>query len=309
MRLSSQRMNLKRITFTSGILLALGVTLLSLFKFYFKGRQIQFYNRLKNKKRLEYKVKNIRINKYTVTGDIISKKAIFTLKLTFLNDKILNFQINDSTKPRYIIQDVVLLKDQEIKSEKLHTEEKNKTFHITYSKFTITINCNNLLINIFNENNLILSVNSKNLLIIEEKEPQVAISADFYFPNATKAYGLPQHAENLILKATKTKPYRLYNTDRFGYSAKNNYESLYGAVPLIYGFGSNQTTGLLWLNSSETFTDIEYETGGLFSTFFSESGALEFCVLSGPTFAECVQQNSQLTGNKMRFCCLVFVFQ
>ncbi|RZC41617.1 Glyco hydro 31 and/or Gal mutarotas 2 domain containing protein, partial [Asbolus verrucosus] len=189
-----------------------------------------------------------------------------------------HFQINDHIYPRYTVQDVIVLDPKSTNSDYISVGENNEQVRIT-------------------NDDLILSANSQKFLLIEEKEPNVGIALDFLFPDAVRAYGLPQHAEHMSLKDTAEQPYRLFNADRFAYSVKNNFESLYGAVPLLYAYGINKTTGLLWLNSSETFVEIDHHVEGLKTTFYSESGTLDFYVLSGPSFQDCVKQNLQLTGS------------
>ena len=64
-----------------------------------------------------------------------------------------------------------------------------------------------------------------------------AIALDFSFPGAEHVYGIPEHADSLALKSTKTTdPYRLYNLDVFEYEL-NERMSLYGAVPVLYAHG------------------------------------------------------------------------
>lgn len=64
-----------------------------------------------------------------------------------------------------------------------------------------------------------------------------AIALDFSFPGAENVYGIPEHADSLALKSTKsTDPYRLYNLDVFEYEL-NERMSLYGAVPVLYAHG------------------------------------------------------------------------
>jgi len=66
-----------------------------------------------------------------------------------------------------------------------------------------------------------------------------------------------------------SEPYRLYNLDVFGYETdvKNAWHPLYGAVPLLLSVGESadgesRAAGVLWLNPSETFLDVETINGG-----------------------------------------------
>jgi alpha 1,3-glucosidase len=64
-----------------------------------------------------------------------------------------------------------------------------------------------------------------------------SIAMDFSFPGSEHAYGVPEHADSLALKSTKsTDPYRLYNLDVFEYET-NERMALYGAIPVLYAHG------------------------------------------------------------------------
>lgn len=64
-----------------------------------------------------------------------------------------------------------------------------------------------------------------------------AVAMDFSFPGSEHAYGIPEHADSLALRSTKsTDPYRLYNLDVFEYET-NERMSVYGAIPVLYAHG------------------------------------------------------------------------
>lgn len=54
-------------------------------------------------------------------------------------------------------------------------------------------------------------------------------------------------------------PYRLYNLDVFEFEI-NELMSLYGAVPFLLAHNKEHSLGLLWLNSAETWVDINSST-------------------------------------------------
>lgn len=59
---------------------------------------------------------------------------------------------------------------------------------------------------------------------------------DVTFPNAHRAYGIPEHADRLPLKTTygtSADPYRLFNLDVFEYEVDSTM-ALYGAVSVLY---------------------------------------------------------------------------
>lgn len=68
------------------------------------------------------------------------------------------------------------------------------------------------------------------------------------FPQATRLYGLPQHATDLTLKKDVT--YQLLNLDVFHYKL-DDAGGIYGSIPFLIAHGVNYTTGVLFLNSAE----------------------------------------------------------
>ncbi|XP_065342751.1 neutral alpha-glucosidase AB [Cloeon dipterum] len=144
-----------------------------------------------------------------------------------------------------------------------------------------------------------------------------AVGLDFSFPNADYAYGIPEHADSLALKATTTTdPYRLYNLDVFEYEL-NNGMALYGSIPFLMAHGVEATAGVLWLNAAETWVDIEggahkgsnvvssivnFVSGSgtppppLEARFVSESGIIDAFLFLGPN-PETVSKNyAEISG-------------
>lgn len=63
------------------------------------------------------------------------------------------------------------------------------------------------------------------------------VALDFSFPEAEVLFGIPEHADNFVLRSTSgTDPYRLYNLDVFEYVLESKM-ALYGSVPVLYGHG------------------------------------------------------------------------
>ena len=139
-----------------------------------------------------------------------------------------------------------------------------------------------------------------------------SVAADFSFPHARHVYGIPEHASSFSLKSTYgassgdySEPFRLYNLDVFEYELDEPM-ALYGAVPFLIAHHSAATTGLLWLNSAETFIDVSDGSsgGGLLSSgtpqkdthWMSESGVLDAYLLPGPTPSALFAQYAALTG-------------
>lgn len=114
-------------------------------------------------------------------------------------------------------------------------------------------------------------------------------------------FGLPQHATSLNLPLYE-EPYRFWALDVFEYELTSPM-ALYGGVPLLWGLqrGASGTfaSGLLWLNTAETFVKLNRpsgETGPMESWWISESGVLDFVILVGPSPAEVSAQFHALTG-------------
>ncbi|CAH7671577.1 glycosyl hydrolases family 31-domain-containing protein [Phakopsora pachyrhizi] len=96
-----------------------------------------------------------------------------------------------------------------------------------------------------------------------------SLSLDITFPGYSYVYGIPEHASPLSLKTTRgssqpenkgsyTDPYRLWNLDVFEYEHDSEM-ALYGAVPLMKAHRTGSTVGVFWLNSAETWVDVEKE--------------------------------------------------
>ncbi|KFU83540.1 Neutral alpha-glucosidase C, partial [Chaetura pelagica] len=83
-----------------------------------------------------------------------------------------------------------------------------------------------------------------------------SVGMDFSLHGFEHVYGLPQHTEALLLKNTSDgDAYRLYNLDIFGHKIHDKI-GIYGSVPLLLAHKPNRTSGIFWLNSSETLVDI-----------------------------------------------------
>jgi alpha 1,3-glucosidase len=131
----------------------------------------------------------------------------------------------------------------------------------------------------------------------------MSVGADITFPKSKHLFGLPEHASSTLLKNTVGEkaeykdPYRLYNLDVFEYDLDVPM-ALYGAVPLIVSQSTaTGTSGVFWLNPTETFVDIDDDnSGGKTSHWISESGIIDVFFIPGPTPAEVYRQYAQLTG-------------
>uniref|UniRef100_A0A672TRS4 Glucosidase alpha, neutral C n=1 Tax=Strigops habroptila TaxID=2489341 RepID=A0A672TRS4_STRHB len=144
-----------------------------------------------------------------------------------------------------------------------------------------------------------------------------SVGVDFSLRGYDHVYGIPQHTEGLLLKNTSDgDAYRLYNLDIFGHKIHDKI-GIYGSVPLLLAHKPNRTSGIFWLNSSETLVDISTKavaehglSGSAAETakqkavpltdvrWMSESGIIDVFLLMGPTAFDVFKQFAQLTGTQ-----------
>lgn len=130
-----------------------------------------------------------------------------------------------------------------------------------------------------------------------------SVGMDVTFVNSEHVYGIPTHATNLSLPATRGEkkryddPYRMYNLDVFEYELDNPM-ALYGHVPVMVAHSAAHTTGFFWLNAAETWIDVDSSTrpGSVQTHWISESGIIDLFVLPGPTPRDVVSQYARVTG-------------
>uniref|UniRef100_A0A8C0EKT8 Glycoside hydrolase family 31 N-terminal domain-containing protein n=1 Tax=Bubo bubo TaxID=30461 RepID=A0A8C0EKT8_BUBBB len=131
-----------------------------------------------------------------------------------------------------------------------------------------------------------------------------SVGMDFSLHGFDHVYGIPQHTETLLLKNTSDgDAYRLYNLDIFGHKIHDKI-GIYGSVPLLLAHKPNRTSGIFWLNSSETLVDINTKTAKQRAVpltdvrWMSESGIIDVFLLMGPTPFDIFKQFAQLTGTQ-----------
>ncbi|XP_054826887.1 neutral alpha-glucosidase C isoform X2 [Eublepharis macularius] len=143
-----------------------------------------------------------------------------------------------------------------------------------------------------------------------------SVGLDFSLHGYEHVYGIPQHAEPLLLKNTSDDDvYRLYNLDVFGYKIHSKM-GIYGSVPLLLAHKPGRTIAVFWLNSSETLLEIATKAAveaELSRTpdlskqrvlpqtdvrWMSESGIIDTFILMGPHPFDVFKQYAQLTGTQ-----------
>lgn len=227
----------------------------------------------------------------------------FNVSVTPLANRTFRVLIDDPQNPRHRVLDA--LDGQPTKIESTIEETSNNSIEISTADDTrAVIQAAPFRIDFYHDEHLLVQVNGRGRLTFEEDEPEVAVALDFYFPGAQRAYGLPSHPDRLALRNTGPggdDPYRFYNIDHAAYEAGST-QAIYGAIPVLYAHStSGSSEGVFWYNSAQTFVDINRTTDGVEALFFSESGVLDFFVLSGPTLKESVQQYAVLTGKKSAY--------
>ncbi|CAG9766974.1 unnamed protein product [Ceutorhynchus assimilis] len=150
----------------------------------------------------------------------------------------------------------------------------------------------------FYQDNALTSIFEGNRIIFEDTEESQAFTFSVQFPNANRLMGLHEHADNLKLRHTvdfSIDPYRLRNTD-YGTTeySLNTTKSMYGSIPVIYGFGNNTSSGIFHHNAAEQWIDINNNRHSAY--FMVDGGRLDLFVLLGPSLPEAVRQYVDLTG-------------
>jgi mannosyl-oligosaccharide alpha-1,3-glucosidase len=99
-----------------------------------------------------------------------------------------------------------------------------------------------------------------------------------------RIWGLPQRAADMFQLATAgaNDPYRLFNQDKY-WHPYGSLDPLYGSYPYLTGHLTNADMSVLWMNSAETFVQIndtnnsfESDAFAMLGSFTSVGGAFEF---------------------------------
>lgn len=237
------------------------------------------------------------VNSSAVSGTVRNSQTAttFTFTLVALEDDTYRVLINDPNYPRHVVSDSL---DGEPTTTQINTQQGSNGITVTAGNSRVEVQASPFRITFSNGNNVVAIINQNHLFQIEEAEPNVAVGLDVWFPNAKQLYGLPPHADSLALRNTGpnvNEPYRYYNIDHAAFDAYIT-QSLYGTIPVIYAHTGATSSGLFWHNSAQTFVDIDKQDNGAKVFFFSESGAVDFFVLTGPTLKDSVKQYAALTG-------------
>ncbi|XP_017768243.1 PREDICTED: neutral alpha-glucosidase AB [Nicrophorus vespilloides] len=292
----------------------------------------------------------LQVSAHSLEADLLNPDATFKFTLTALAGNTFRL-FADEIKPLHKRYKVVGALDGEPKLTKLEVLERTKQeVVIKCGDSKVKLIAEPFKIEFYNKDTVVAVVNARGLFTIEhlrvkpqeqadgneelpKEDPGAweenfkshhdskprgpeALAMDVTFPGAIRAYGLPEHADHLALRSTgpgATDPYRLYNLDVFEYELETTM-AIYGAVPVLYAHGPENTVGVFWHNSAETWVDIsnskdtnvvssivnlvsgKKDENKVDAHFMSESGVLDVFVMLGPKPADVVKQYAALTG-------------
>lgn len=256
--------------------------------------QVEFCERLRHQPRNNsYLLHSLSASHDSVSALIEgTSNSTYNLTLHILSGGLFRIIIDDVRDPRHRVLDVL---DGEPQKADLNVTDYGNIYEITSYNAKVILYPDPVEL-FFIWKDEVVAVVDTNRLVFED-EPNGAIALEFLFLGAQVAYGLPEHADHISLRETVnlTNPYRLYNIDNYGYDTEST-QALYGSVPVLYAHSTNRASGVFWQNSAQTFVEIERRYEDLHAYFISESGVIDFFILTGPTFRDAVRQYANLTG-------------
>jgi alpha 1,3-glucosidase len=123
-----------------------------------------------------------------------------------------------------------------------------------------------------------------------------AVAVDFTFKHFNHLYGIPEHADSLELQQTSgSEPYRLYNVDIFEYEVDSRLP-MYGSIPLLIASKPELSIGIFWINSADTFIDIDKSTDDSRSHWISENGVIDFIIFIDKSVSGINKKYGSITG-------------
>lgn len=126
-----------------------------------------------------------------------------------------------------------------------------------------------------------------------------SIGLDFTFEGFKHVYGIPEHADDFNLKDTTDSdlPYRLFNVDIFEYET-NSRMPMYGSIPFLMGLKPGVSIGLFWINSADTFVDIDKTSSDKDTKthWISENGILDVMIMIAESPWDINESYGAITG-------------
>lgn len=126
-----------------------------------------------------------------------------------------------------------------------------------------------------------------------------SIGLDFTLKGFKHVYGIPEHADDFNLKDTTDSdlPYRLFNVDIFEYET-NSKMPMYGSIPFLMGLKPGVSIGLFWINSADTYVDIDKSSSDKDTKthWISENGILDVMIMIAENPWEINESYGAITG-------------
>ena len=126
-----------------------------------------------------------------------------------------------------------------------------------------------------------------------------SIGLDFTLKGFRHVYGIPEHADDFNLKDTTDSdlPYRLFNVDIFEYET-NSKMPMYGSIPFLMGLKPGVSVGLFWINSADTYVDIDKSSSDKDTKthWISENGILDVMIMIAENPWEINESYGAITG-------------
>jgi len=127
-----------------------------------------------------------------------------------------------------------------------------------------------------------------------------SIGFDVAFSGYKNVYGIPQHTGPLSLKTTRNgdeydEPYRLYNLDVFEYILDSPM-AIYGSIPFMLAHKKNQSAGLLFINASEMWIDVEKDETNTYTHWMAEAGKFDVIFFVDKNPKNVIKKYMDITG-------------
>lgn len=268
---------------------------------WFNCADVEFCTKTRNKNSFDVfnvDTDNLDISLNHISAELVNSASgkYYSVQLTALSQDIYRVEVNDEENPRHKVEDALDGEPTRAANVKITRNiSPRRSITISSSNSKAIVQTDPFSISFYYQDELISEVNTKGRLVIEE-EPEATLALDVSFPGAGEVYGIPSHPDNLsLVDTTSADPYRLYNIDRAAYGFYET-QGLYGSIPVLYAHSAQHSSGFFWHNSAQTFVEIKKNTDGVETYFMSESGALDFFILTGPTLQNAVRQYALLTG-------------
>uniref|UniRef100_A0A8C0U8C1 Glucosidase alpha, neutral C n=1 Tax=Cyanistes caeruleus TaxID=156563 RepID=A0A8C0U8C1_CYACU len=275
----------------------------------------------------------------------VCSQVLLQVEIYEIEGNIFRLKIDEASplRARYKVPDVLI---KEPTTKRLFISHKEAGILVLSSvneDYKLQVTSNPFQVELQSKGETVMSMNSNGLLYFEHLQPPpsdrykdlglwqekfgnfldikahgpTSVGMDFSLHGYDHVYGIPQHTETLLLKNTSDgDAYRLYNLDIFGHKIHEKI-GIYGSVPLLLAHKPNRTSGIFWLNSSETLVDISTKAVAEHTPsrsaaetakqravpltdvrWMSESGIIDVFLLMGPTAFDTFKQFAQLTGTQ-----------